>query len=76
MKLIELTLSDWAFYMFRFGGRYPPPPPPVCRPIPTEICTGIDNQNISSNVKKLHKNNDVIDSDGIILRHLVKKGLF
>ena len=39
-----------------------------------KFCTGIDNQNVSSNMeKKLHKINDIIDSDVIILRNLAKK---
>ena len=45
----------------------------VCGPIATKFCTGIDNQSVSSNMKKLHNINDVIDSDVIILRHLAKK---
>ena len=53
-------------------------PPPiifiVCGPIAMKFCKGIDNQSISSNMEKyLHKINDIIDSDVIILRNLAKK---
>ena len=37
------------------------------------FCTGIDNQSISSNTEKLHKINDVIDNDVIIVRNLAEK---
>ena len=55
-----------------------PPHPPiifvVCGPIATKFCTGIDNQSISSNMEKnLHKINDVIDNDVIIVRNLAEK---
>ena len=39
----------------------------------TKFCTMIDNQSISSNMEKIHKSNDVIDSDVIIVRKLAKK---
>ena len=46
----------------------------VCGPITTKFCTGIENQSISSNIgKNLHKINDVIDNDVIIVRKLVEK---
>ena len=46
----------------------------VCGPIATKSCTGIDNQSISLNMEKnLHKINDVIDNDVIIVRNLAEK---
>ena len=42
-------------------------------PIATKFCTGIDNQSISSNMEKMHKINDVIDNDLIIVRKLAEK---
>ena len=68
------------FDMFRFfllGGGGGGMPPPiifvVCGPIATKFCTRIDNQIISSNMEKLHKINDVIHNDVIIVRKLAEK---
>ena len=38
-----------------------------------KFSTGIENQSISSNIEKLHKTNDVIDNNVIILRKLAEK---
>ena len=58
--------------MFGLGGGGGCRPSPivfvVCGPIETKACTGIDSPTVSSNMEKMHKMNDVIHSDVIILR--------
>ena len=81
-----LTLIGHGFFtclgFLGEGGGHPTPPITfvVCGPITTKFCTGIDSQSVNSNMKKLHKINDIMDSDVIILRNLakntVKRGYF
>ena len=60
--------------MFRFGGAPPPIIFVVCGPITTKFCRGINNQSIGSNMEKnLHKINDIIDNDIIIVKKLSEK---
>ena len=75
---LGLTLIGLGFFdIFRFGEGADTAPPPiifvVCGPIKTNFCTGIDNQSISSNMENLHKSNDVIDNNVIIVRKLAEK---
>ena len=60
--------------MFRFGGRWIIFV--VCGPIATKFFTGINNQSISSTMgKNLHKINDVMDNEVIIMRNLAEKAV-
>ena len=64
--------------MFRFrgeGGGHSPFIFVVGDAITTIFCTAMDHENVSLNMKKLHKINQFIDNDVIMLRHLpfVKK---
>ena len=63
------------FDTLRLGGegRIPPIIFVVSGVIATKFCTEIDNQSISSNMEKMHKINDVIDNDVIIVRKLPER---
>ena len=70
--------SDWAFLTCLGwggggGGCRPSIILAVCGPIANKFCTGIDNEGISSIWKDLHKINDVIDNDVIIVRKLAEQ---
>ena len=70
--ILSLTLIGLGFFdMFNFGGGGSISPQCifiVSGPITMTFCTGIYHQSVSSNMKKnLHKINDFIDNDVILL---------
>ena len=78
--LATLTLIGTGFFdILKFGGGADATPLiifVVCGPIKTKFCTGIDNESISSNMKKkLYKIHDVIDDDVIMVRKLAEKAV-